>query len=90
MIPSPERVRAIALTLTGWPSVTGTADEAAFSGKLAHYLDEIGGLQVWTKPIPDDALGRANERKAAWHTLATYLARNWAEPDLRASRYSPL
>ncbi|MBL8893565.1 MAG: M20/M25/M40 family metallo-hydrolase [Rhizobiales bacterium] len=60
MTPSPERVRAIALTLTGWPSVTGTADEAAFSGKLAHYLEEIGGLEVWTKPIPGDALGRAN------------------------------
>ncbi len=60
MTPSPERVRAIALTLTGWPSVTGTADEAAFSGKLAHYLEEIGGLAVWTKPIPDDPLGRAN------------------------------
>ena len=60
MTPSPERVRAIALTLTGWPSVTGTPDEAAFAGRLARYLDEIGGLEVWTKPIPDDALGRAN------------------------------
>jgi len=60
MTPSPERVRAIALTLAGWPSVTGTADEAAFAGKLAHYLEEIGGVEVWTRPIPGDPLGRAN------------------------------
>lgn len=60
MTPSPERVRAIALTLTGWPSVTGTADEAAFAEKLAQYLREIGGLEVWLKPIPHDPLGRAN------------------------------
>ncbi|MBL8909046.1 MAG: M20/M25/M40 family metallo-hydrolase [Rhizobiales bacterium] len=60
MTPSPERVRAIALTLTGWPSVTGTAGEAAFADKLARYLEEIGGLDVWTRPIPNDPLGRAN------------------------------
>ncbi|MFO0994040.1 MAG: M20/M25/M40 family metallo-hydrolase [Hyphomicrobiales bacterium] len=60
MTPAPERVRAIALTLAGWPSVTGTADEAAFAGKLARYLEEIDGLEVWTKAIPDDPLGRAN------------------------------
>ena len=60
MTPSPERVRAIALTLTGWPSVTGTTEEAAFSRKLAGYLAEIDGLKVWTKSLPDDALGRAN------------------------------
>jgi len=60
MTPSPERVRAIALTLAGWPSVTGTADEAAFAGKLAQYLEEIVGLQVRRKPIPGDPLGRAN------------------------------
>ena len=41
MTPSPERVRATALTLTGWPSVTGSPDEAAFAGKLARYLEEI-------------------------------------------------
>ena len=57
---SGDRVREIALALTGWPSVTGTADEAAFPGKLAQYLKEIKGLEVWSKPIPDDPLGRAN------------------------------
>jgi len=57
---SPERVRGIALTLTRWPSVTGTPGEAAFAGKLAQYLEEIGGLEIRTRPIPGDALGRAN------------------------------
>jgi len=60
MTPSPKRARAIALTLTGWPSVTGTSDEGAFAGKLAYYLGELGGLEVWDRPIPGDALGRAN------------------------------
>ena len=57
---SGDRVREIALTLTGWPSVTGTADEAAFAGKFTQYLKEIEGIEVWSRPIPDDPLGRAN------------------------------
>ena len=57
---SGDRVREITLTLTSWPSVTGTADEAGFAGKLAQYLKEIRGLEIWSKPVPNDPLGRAN------------------------------
>lgn len=46
------RAREIALTLTAWPSVTGTADEAAFAPKLAQYLSHFGA--VWTTPIPGE------------------------------------
>lgn len=42
------RAREIALTLTSWPSVTGSADEVAFSAKLAGLVDG------WTEGIPDD------------------------------------
>lgn len=54
------RARDIALTLTGWPSVTGTPEEAAFSGKLAHWLGEMQAGSVWTEALPGDALGRSN------------------------------
>lgn len=47
------RAREIALTLTSWPSVTGSADEAAFAGKLARSLAQFD--EVWTSPIPNDA-----------------------------------
>ena len=47
------RAREIALTLTAWPSVTGSPDEAAFAPKLARYLAHFD--TVWTSPIPDDA-----------------------------------
>jgi arginine utilization protein RocB len=46
------RAREIALTLTAWPSVTGSADEAAFAPKLAQYLSHFDA--VWTTPIPGD------------------------------------
>ena len=46
------RAREIALTLTSWPSVTGSADEAAFAAKLAQYLHHLD--KVWTSPIPGD------------------------------------
>lgn len=46
------RAREIALTLTSWPSVTGSADEADFAPKLARYLS--GFDEVWTSPIPGD------------------------------------
>lgn len=52
------RAREIALTLTSWPSVTGTAEEAAFASKLAGYL--TGFDRVWTEAIAGDALGRSN------------------------------
>ena len=47
------RAREIALTLTSWPSVTGSADEAAYAEKLARYLGHFD--TVWTSPIPHDA-----------------------------------
>jgi len=47
------RAREVALTLTSWPSVTGSADEAAYAGKLARYLSQFD--TVWTSAIPDDA-----------------------------------
>jgi arginine utilization protein RocB len=59
------RARDIALTLTGWPSVTGTDGERDFAAKLR------GLLATWPcfaahpedihlLPIPDDPPGRAN------------------------------
>ena len=50
------RAREIALTLAGWPSVTGSAEEAAFAPKLADYLGHFD--KVWREPIPGDP--RAN------------------------------
>ena len=47
------RAREIALTLTSWPSVTGSAEEAAYAEKLARYLSHFDTL--WTSPIPGDA-----------------------------------
>jgi arginine utilization protein RocB len=47
------RARDIALTLTCWPSVTGSADEAAYAEKLARYIGHFD--TVWTSPIPHDA-----------------------------------
>ena len=47
------RAREIALTLTSWPSVTGSAEEAAFAPRLAQYLSHFD--KVWTAPIPGDA-----------------------------------
>ena len=50
------RAREIALTLASWPSVTGSAGEAAFAPKLAQSIGQLG--EVWTAPIPGEA--RAN------------------------------
>ena len=47
------RAREIALTLTSWPSVTGTAEEADFAGRLAGYLAHFDA--AWTEPVPGDA-----------------------------------
>lgn len=46
------RAREIALTLTTWPSVTGSQDEAAFAQKLVRYLSHFD--KVWTGAIPGD------------------------------------
>ena len=47
------RARDIALTLTSWPSVTGSAEEAGFAQKLADHLSHFD--KVWTSPIPGEA-----------------------------------
>ena len=46
------RARDIALTLTAWPSVTGSADEAAFAPRLADYLAHFD--HVWMTEIPGE------------------------------------
>jgi len=47
------RAREIALTLTAWPSVTGSPEEAAFAPRLSKMLSHFDA--VWTSPIPGDA-----------------------------------
>lgn len=51
------RAREIALTLTSWPSVTGSPGEAAFAAKLAALLEVSG--DVWLEPVAGDAGGRS-------------------------------
>lgn len=46
------RAREIALTFTAWPSVTGSADEAAFADRLTAYLSHLDA--VWKVPISND------------------------------------
>ena len=46
------RAREIALTLTSWPSVTGSVEEAAFAERLKSYLPPFDA--VWSVPIPHD------------------------------------
>jgi arginine utilization protein RocB len=52
------RTRDLALTLTSWPSVTGSHDEAAFAPKLAELLKPIA--TAWVEPIHGDPVGRSN------------------------------
>lgn len=46
------RARDIALTLTAWPSVTGSSAEAELAPRLAALLAPVG--QSWTEAIPGD------------------------------------
>ncbi len=52
------RTREIALQLTSWPSVTGSADEAALAARLAKSLSHFD--HAWTAEIPGDPAGRSN------------------------------
>ncbi|MCX7347122.1 MAG: M20/M25/M40 family metallo-hydrolase [Alphaproteobacteria bacterium] len=52
------RARELALRLTAWPSVTGSADEAAFAQRLANDLSHFDLLRA--EAIPGDPAGRAN------------------------------
>jgi len=63
------RARDIALTLTSWPSVTGSADEVAFAERLKDFLVHFD--LVWTASILQDlrrnvlALKRGASRRTA-------------------------
>lgn len=52
------RAKALSLLLTGWPSVTGTADEAALPHRLAGELQHFD--TAWVAAIPGDPFGRSN------------------------------
>ena len=59
------RAREIALTLTSWPSVTGTAGEAAFAHELARMLAGLPYFQAHpedlvVQPVPGGAHPRSN------------------------------
>lgn len=68
--PSPDgrlaaRARELSHTLVGWPSVTGTPDEAAFPHRLAALLAENAYFRenpdhLVVSPVPGDPNGRAN------------------------------
>ena len=64
------RAKALALMMTRWPSVTGSADEVALPSKLAK---AIAFDRVWAAPIPADAFGRSNlfalKRSSSRHTV---------------------
>lgn len=50
------RAREIALTLTAWPSVTGSREEASLAGML---LDMLGHFdRAWTAPVAGDVAER--------------------------------
>ena len=51
------RARELALMLTRWPSVTGSADEAALPAKL---VQQLRFDRQWVEAIPGDAAGRSN------------------------------
>ncbi|MBL8790024.1 MAG: M20/M25/M40 family metallo-hydrolase [Rhizobiales bacterium] len=52
-----DRARELALLLTSWPSVTGTADEAQFPHRLHGYLRHFD--TAWVSPIAGDPFGRS-------------------------------
>jgi arginine utilization protein RocB len=51
------RARELALMMTGWPSVTGSAADASFPQHLAAHLKIEN---VWNEPLPNDLAGRCN------------------------------
>jgi arginine utilization protein RocB len=69
-LPSPppplaQRARELSLTLTGWPSVTGTKEEADFAERLAGLLRQLPYFEqnpddLIVAPLPGDPLNRAN------------------------------
>lgn len=62
LAPDPNAARAWALALTAIPSVTGTADEAAFSTRFADRLrasPALAAAEIWTLPVPGGSFPRA-------------------------------
>jgi arginine utilization protein RocB len=58
-------VRAAAIQLVGWPSVTGTSAETEFGERLQMLIRSLPYFRthpeaVWLEPVPDDPLGRSN------------------------------
>jgi arginine utilization protein RocB len=66
------RAREVALTPSSWPSVTGSADEAAYAGKLARYLSQFH--RVWTSPILGDS--RSNVFARRTNDVSVILSQN--------------
>lgn len=63
--PLGQRARDLAIAMTGWPSVTATADEARWPHRLAEWLRSLPYFQEHPEhcevlPIPGDPHGRAN------------------------------
>ena len=56
-IPLARRARELALMMTRWPSITGSAGEAALPAMLAERLQFD---RQWTEAIPGDRAGRSN------------------------------
>ena len=52
------RARELALLFTSWPSVTGSAGDAAFAGRAEDRLQHFD--KAWTEAIPGDHAARSN------------------------------
>ncbi len=52
------RTKELSLLLTSWPSVTGSAGEAALPARLAERLSHFD--KAWVAPIASDLAGRSN------------------------------
>jgi arginine utilization protein RocB len=51
------RARELALMMTRWPSITGSAADASFPQHLAQHLE---AENVWIEALPNDPSGRSN------------------------------
>lgn len=66
-----ERAREIALTLTAWPSITGSAGEVTFASNLAGYM--AGFDRAWTAPIAGDVRSNVFALKRGRHRQTVVL-----------------
>lgn len=58
-LPDPARAEYWARTMTALPSVSGSADEAAFADRLVALLRAAGLKTVWTMPVPGGRYARS-------------------------------